>query len=44
MMVEVVMMMSRRGRSRLQLHVRVLDHFIVGDGHCSSMAERGLLR
>jgi len=25
------------------LSVRVLDHFIVGDGHCVSLAARGLL-
>jgi len=25
------------------IDVRVLDHVIVGDGHCLSLAERGLL-
>jgi DNA repair protein RadC len=25
------------------IDVRVLDHFIVGDGYCVSMAERGLM-
>ena len=25
------------------IDVRVLDHFIVGDGQCSSFSERGLL-
>jgi DNA repair protein RadC len=36
--------MTRRLRDALALvEVRLLDHFIVGDGHPVSLAERGLL-
>jgi DNA repair protein RadC len=35
---------SRRLKDALALvDIRVLDHFIVGDGICMSFAERGLL-
>jgi DNA repair protein RadC len=35
---------TRRIKEALALvDIRVLDHLVVGDGHCESMAERGLL-
>ena len=37
-------LITRRLRDALALlDIRVLDHFIVGDGTCLSFAERGLL-
>ena len=37
-------LITRRLRDALALmDIRVLDHFIVGDGACLSFAERGLL-
>jgi DNA repair protein RadC len=37
-------LITRRLREALALiDVRVLDHFIVGDGQCCSFSERGLL-
>ena len=37
-------LITRRLKEALALiDVRVLDHFIVGDGQCSSFSERGLI-
>jgi DNA repair protein RadC len=37
-------LITRRIRDALELvDVRLLDHFIVGDGSCVSLASRGLL-
>jgi DNA repair protein RadC len=37
-------MITRRLKESLAaVDIRVLDHLVIGDGHCESMAERGLL-
>ena len=37
-------LITRRIRDALELvDIRLLDHFIIGDGHCTSLAARGLL-
>jgi DNA repair protein RadC len=37
-------LITRRLKEALGLvDVRVLDHFIIGDGHCFSFAEHGLI-
>lgn len=37
-------LITRRIKESLgTVDIRVLDHLVIGDGHCESMAERGLL-
>jgi DNA repair protein RadC len=41
---EADQLITRRIRGALELiDVRLLDHFVVGDGTCTSLASRGLL-
>ena len=41
---EADQLITRRIRSALELiDVRLLDHFVVGDGICTSLASRGML-